>query len=157
MGFGVAIMQPALPALVREWMPQRIALGAATSTNGLVMGGMLAPSLTALLVLPLTGNSWRLDLVVWAAPVLATALVFVLLAPRRHRSAAVRGAGGAALVAGLERPAGVAARPDLRHEQCDVLRRQRLSAGLSRQSRARRPDRPALACLNGAQLVAHRC
>ena len=82
MGFGVAIMQPALPALVREWMPQRIALGAATSTNGLVMGGMLAPALTALLVLPLAGNSWRLDLVVWAAPVLATALVFVLLAPR---------------------------------------------------------------------------
>lgn len=82
MGFGVAIMQPALPALVREWMPRRIALGAATSTNGLVMGGMLAPALTALLVLPLTGNSWRLDLVVWAAPVLATALVFILLAPR---------------------------------------------------------------------------
>ena len=62
MGFGVAIMQPALPALVREWMPQRIALGAATSTNGLVMGGTLAPALTALLVLPLIGNSWRLDL-----------------------------------------------------------------------------------------------
>ena len=82
MGFGVAIMQPALPALVREWMPRRIALGAATSTNGLVMGGMLAPALTATLVLPFTGNSWRLDLVVWAAPVLATALVFILLAPR---------------------------------------------------------------------------
>ena len=82
MGFGVAIMQPALPALVREWMPQRIALGAATSTNGLVMGGTLAPALTALLVLPLTGNNWRLDLVVWAMPVLATALVFILLAAR---------------------------------------------------------------------------
>ena len=82
MGFGVAIMQPALPALVREWMPQRVALGASTSTNGLVMGGMLAPALTAPLVLPLTGNSWRLDFVVWAAPVVATALVFVLLAPR---------------------------------------------------------------------------
>ena len=89
MGFGVAIMQPALPALVREWMPQRIALGAATSTNGLVMGGMLAPALTALLVLPLTGNSWRLDLVVWAAPVVATALAFVLLAPRGATPAAV--------------------------------------------------------------------
>ena len=82
MGFGVAIMQPALPALVREWMPQRVALGASTSTNGLVMGGVLAPALTAPLVLPLTGNSWRLDFVVWAAPVVATALVFVLLAPR---------------------------------------------------------------------------
>ena len=82
MGFGVAIMQPALPALVREWMPQRVALGASTSTNGLVMGGVLAPALTAPLVLPLTGNSWRLDFVIWAAPVVATALVFVLLAPR---------------------------------------------------------------------------
>jgi MFS transporter, CP family, cyanate transporter len=83
MGFGVAIMQPALPALVREWMPQRIALGAATSTNGLVMGGTLAPALTTLLVLPLVGHSWRLDLIAWSAPVLATALVFMLLAPRR--------------------------------------------------------------------------
>jgi CP family cyanate transporter-like MFS transporter len=82
MGFGVAIMQPALPALVREWMPHRIALGAATSTNGLVMGGTLAPALTVPLVLPLTGQSWRLDFVIWAAPVLATLLVFVLLAPR---------------------------------------------------------------------------
>jgi MFS transporter, CP family, cyanate transporter len=82
MGFGVAIMQPALPALVREWMPQRIALGAATSTNGLVMGGMLAPALTVPLILPLTDNSWRLGLMIWAVPVLATALVFVLLAPR---------------------------------------------------------------------------
>jgi CP family cyanate transporter-like MFS transporter len=83
MGFGVAIMQPALPALVREWMPQRVALGAATSTNGLVMGGTLAPALTTLLVLPFVGHSWRLDLIAWSMPVLATALVFVLFAPRR--------------------------------------------------------------------------
>lgn len=82
MGFGVAIMQPALPALVREWMPERIALGAATSTNGLVTGGMLAPALTAPMVLPLTGNSWRLDFVAWSIPVLATALIFMLFAPR---------------------------------------------------------------------------
>ncbi|MCC6889800.1 MAG: MFS transporter [Hyphomicrobiales bacterium] len=82
MGFGVAIMQPALPALVREWMPRHVALGAATSTNGLVMGSMLAPTLTALLVLPLTGQSWRLSLILWAAPALATALALLLLAPR---------------------------------------------------------------------------
>ena len=29
MGFGIAIMQPALPTLVREWVPQRVALGIA--------------------------------------------------------------------------------------------------------------------------------
>jgi CP family cyanate transporter-like MFS transporter len=33
-------------------------------------------------VLPLVGGSWRLDLVVWAIPVLATALLFVVFAPR---------------------------------------------------------------------------
>ena len=82
MGFGVAIMQPALPALVREWMPKRVALGAATSTNGLVMGGVLGPALTAPLVLPLIGNNWRLDFVVWAVPVVAAALVFILFEPR---------------------------------------------------------------------------
>jgi CP family cyanate transporter-like MFS transporter len=88
MGFGVAIMQPALPALVREWLPRRIGLGAATSTNGLVMGGVLAPALTAPLVLPLIGQSWRLDFVVWAIPVLATAVAFMLLAPRHSAPSA---------------------------------------------------------------------
>jgi MFS transporter, CP family, cyanate transporter len=88
MGFGVAIMQPALPALVREWLPNRIALGAATSTNGLVTGGMLAPALTAPLMLPLTGHSWRLDLVAWSAPVIVTLLIFALLAPRHNAALA---------------------------------------------------------------------
>lgn len=83
MGFGIAIMQPALPALVREWMPQRIALGAATSTNGLVMGGMLAPTLTAPLVLPLVSDNWRLALVAWTVPVLVTAAAMLALAPRQ--------------------------------------------------------------------------
>ena len=147
MGFGVAIMQPALPALVREWMPQRIALGAATSTNGLVMGGMLAPALTAPLVLPLAGDSWRLDLVVWAAPVLATALVFVAACATQRRAAAV----------GRSR---LSARwwPDWKNplvwllgltfgaNNAMYLRRQRLPPRLSRQPRPRRSDRPALAC-----------
>jgi CP family cyanate transporter-like MFS transporter len=83
MGFGVAIMQPAVPALVREWLPQRPVLGTATFTNGMLAAVMLAPALTYPLVLPLVGNSWRLALVVWAAPVLATALLFALVAPRR--------------------------------------------------------------------------
>ena len=154
MGFGVAIMQPALPALVREWMPQRIALGAATSTNGLVMGGMLAPALTTLLVLPLTGNSWRLDLVVWAAPVLATALVFILLAPRGATSAPA------------ELPAQRRWWPDWKSPLVWLLG---LTFGSNNSmyfgANAFVPDYlvshdradligPALACLNGAQLVA---
>jgi CP family cyanate transporter-like MFS transporter len=88
MGFGVAIMQPALPALVREWLPQRIVLGPATVTNGMLTAVMLAPTLTFPLVMPLVGQSWRLDLVVWAVPVLATAALFALLSPRHRVSEA---------------------------------------------------------------------
>ena len=33
-GFGVAIMQPSLPPLVRAWLPHRIGFGTAVFTNG---------------------------------------------------------------------------------------------------------------------------
>src|SRR3954463_13388557 len=73
MGVGIAIMQPSLPSIVREWVPQRIALGTAVYSNGLLMGEALAASLTIPVVLPAVGNDWRLALVAWSAPVLAIA------------------------------------------------------------------------------------
>ena len=82
MGFGIAIVQPAVPTLVREWLPHRIGLGIAVATNGMLVGIAAGPTLTILLVLPLVGQSWRLDLAVWAAPVLFAALMFLVLAPR---------------------------------------------------------------------------
>jgi CP family cyanate transporter-like MFS transporter len=87
MGFGVAIMQPSLLALVREWIPRRIGLGTAISTNGIVAGATLGPAFTISVVLPLVGQSWRLDLVVWAALVLAIAMIFFIFAPRGHGQA----------------------------------------------------------------------
>jgi MFS transporter, CP family, cyanate transporter len=78
MGFGIAIMQPALPTLVREWVPRRTVLGSAMASNGMLVGATLASILTIPAVLPLTGGSWRLDLVVWSAPVLLIAVVFLL-------------------------------------------------------------------------------
>jgi len=82
MGFGIAVTQPALPTLVREWLPHRIGLATAVSTNGIMVGVALGPALTIAAVLPLVGHSWRLDLVLWALPVLATALILFLFAPR---------------------------------------------------------------------------
>ena len=78
MGFGIAIMQPALPALVREWVPHRTVLGSAMASNGMLVGATLASIFTIPFVLPLVGGSWRLDLVFWSAPVLLIALVFML-------------------------------------------------------------------------------
>ena len=83
MGFGIAITQPALPALVREWMPKRIALGTVVYSSGMVIGATLGSSLTIPLVLPLVGGSWRLDLVVWGVVALLIVPAFYLLGPHR--------------------------------------------------------------------------
>ncbi|HET9653079.1 MAG TPA: MFS transporter [Usitatibacter sp.] len=74
MGVGIAIMQPALPSVVRQWVPQRIALGTAVYSNGLLMGEALAASLTIPVVLPLVGHDWRLALVAWSVPIFAIAV-----------------------------------------------------------------------------------
>src|SRR5712692_5896333 len=94
MGFGIAIMQPAVPTLVREWLPHRIGLATAVSTNGILVGVTLGPALTIPLVLPLVGQSWRLDFVAWAAPVLLTALLILLLAPRAQGEAGAENESG---------------------------------------------------------------
>jgi CP family cyanate transporter-like MFS transporter len=82
MGGGIAVIQPALPTLVREWLPTRIGLGTAVSSNGMLIGVAAGPALTIPFVLPLLGQSWQLTFLWWAAPVLALALIFPFLAPR---------------------------------------------------------------------------
>jgi MFS transporter, CP family, cyanate transporter len=80
-GFGVAIMQPAMPTLVRAWLPRHIALGTIAYTSGMLIGSMFTTVLTIPLMLPLVGGSWRLDLIAWAVPALLIAPVFYLLSP----------------------------------------------------------------------------
>ena len=81
MGGGVAVIQPAMPALVGKWLPQRIALGTGTYTNGLLVGEVLPVALFPLL-LPLLAGGWRGTFVFWGAAIALIAVVFVVLAPR---------------------------------------------------------------------------
>ena len=81
-GFGVAIMHPSLPPLVRTWLPHRIGFGTAVFTNGLLVGEIFPVALTIPVVLPLLGNSWRESFLLWAVPVALIALVIMLTAPR---------------------------------------------------------------------------
>jgi CP family cyanate transporter-like MFS transporter len=85
-GFGVAIMHPSLPPLVRSWLPHRIGFGTAVFTNGLLVGEIIPVALTIPVLLPQVGDSWRVSFVVWAVPVALIALVIWLLAPRAARA-----------------------------------------------------------------------
>src|SRR5579871_5301407 len=80
--FGVSIMQPALPPLVRAWLPDRIGFATAVYTNGLLIGEVLPVALTLPLVLPLVGASWRLAFVAWALPCVVIAVAILAFAPR---------------------------------------------------------------------------
>jgi MFS transporter, CP family, cyanate transporter len=94
-GFGVAIMQPGMPTLVRDWLPRRIGLGTIAYTSGMLIGSTISSTLTIPFVLPLFDGSWRLDLVFWAVPAFLIAPVFYLFEPKhRDRPSGPSAAGG---------------------------------------------------------------
>jgi CP family cyanate transporter-like MFS transporter len=88
MGVGVAIMQPALPSLVPQWLPRRLSFGSAVYTNGLLVGETIPVMLTIPLVLPLVQDSWRWSLAIWGVPLVLIAIFTVVLAPPSEKPAA---------------------------------------------------------------------
>lgn len=86
-GFGVAVMQPSLPPLVRAWLPDRIGFGTAVFTNGLLVGEVLPVALTLPVLLPQVGGSWRGSFIAWAIPCAMIAVAIAILAPRRRAGA----------------------------------------------------------------------
>lgn len=82
MAAGVAIMQPSLPPLARAWFPHRIGFATAVYTNGLLLGEIFPVALTIPFILARFDNSWRLDFVLWSLPVLVTAFLVAVAAPR---------------------------------------------------------------------------
>ena len=90
MCLGVAVMQPAMPTLVRTWTPARVGLATATYTCGLLCGEVLPALLPFAPDLPVIGGGWRAALFIWSLPVLATAAVTVALRPRSLPGADIR-------------------------------------------------------------------
>jgi CP family cyanate transporter-like MFS transporter len=81
LGLGVGVTQPAMPALVGRWLPDRIGLGTGVYINGMLVGEVLPVALFPL-VFPIVGASWRATFVVWAIPTAAIAILLLLAAPR---------------------------------------------------------------------------
>jgi CP family cyanate transporter-like MFS transporter len=94
LGAGIAVMQPAMPVAVRQWLPDRIGFGTAVFINGLIAGEFIPVMTMSTVVLPLVGGSWRWGLAAWTIPLVAIALLTIALAPRlaRGQPAAARGA-----------------------------------------------------------------
>jgi CP family cyanate transporter-like MFS transporter len=85
MAAGIAVMQPAMAAIVREWLPRRIGFGTALYTLGLIIGEIVPVALMIPIVLPMVEGSWRLALAAWSLPLVAIAILTAVLAPRSHR------------------------------------------------------------------------
>ena len=84
MGLGVAVTQPAFPALVREWFPRRIAIATAFYSNGILIGETLPTVLTTPFgVLSLARGDWRWALATWSVLVACSAIAIGAAAPKR--------------------------------------------------------------------------
>jgi CP family cyanate transporter-like MFS transporter len=81
MSSGIAIMQPAMAAAVRAWIPERATFGTAVYTNGLIIGEIIPVATMLPLVLPHLG-SWRLALAIWSIPLVGTCILVAILRPR---------------------------------------------------------------------------
>lgn len=83
MGLGIAVMQPALPALLTRWLqPTHLALGSAVYMNGMLMGEFIGAGLTLPILMPLVNHSWQMALLVWSLPALLVVLLVFL--PKQH-------------------------------------------------------------------------
>ena len=89
MGFGVAMMQPALPALLPRWLePHHLAIGSAIYMNGMLMGEFIGAGITLPVLMPLLENNWRAALLAWSLPALLVAAALFL--PKRDLARPVR-------------------------------------------------------------------
>ena len=82
MGIGVAIAQPAMPALVGRWLPKRLVLGTGVYTNGLLVGEIFPVAIP--LLSPALADNWRVMFAAWAVPIAAIAALVFALAPREE-------------------------------------------------------------------------
>jgi MFS transporter, CP family, cyanate transporter len=87
MAAGVAVMQPALPPLVRQWVPRRIGFATAVYTNGLLCGEIF-PVVLAAVIVPLLGGGWRASLELWSVAAAAIALIVLVARPSGEGMAA---------------------------------------------------------------------
>ncbi|HET9849249.1 MAG TPA: MFS transporter [Candidatus Dormibacteraeota bacterium] len=84
---GIAVSQPAMPSLAQSWFPSGIGRAIAVYSNGLLVGEVIAASLT--LPLLLTPFGWQVALAAWAVPAGVVFALWLLLTPSPESMASV--------------------------------------------------------------------
>jgi CP family cyanate transporter-like MFS transporter len=91
LSLGVAVAQPGLPVLMRQWFPRQIGLATGIFSNGFIIGEILAASLTSSVLVWLHTSDWRVTFIFWGVPVVAALALWLIFAPQTHWSSAARG------------------------------------------------------------------
>ena len=85
MAIGIAITQPALPSLVQAWFSSLIARATAIYSSGLLVGEIVAATITLPLLLQGLRLGWRGALAVWAIPAGMVLLLWLAITPPEGR------------------------------------------------------------------------
>lgn len=83
LGLGIAVSQPALPGLAQSWFPRSIGRAVAVYSNGLLIGEIVAASITLPWLLVPFG--WQLALAAWALPCALLLAGWLVAAPPAGR------------------------------------------------------------------------
>jgi len=87
---GIAVAQPALPSLAQAWFPARIGRAIAIYSNGLLVGEVIAASITLPLLLVPFG--WQLALALWAVPAAIVLALWLIVTPATEAAVGTAGA-----------------------------------------------------------------
>jgi CP family cyanate transporter-like MFS transporter len=83
LGLGIAVSQPALPGLAQTWLPSSVGRAVAVYSNGLLIGEIVAASITLPWLLVPFG--WQLALAAWAVPCALLLALWIMAAPPAGR------------------------------------------------------------------------
>ena len=83
---GIAVAQPAMPSLAQAWFPKRIGRAIAIYSNGLLVGEVIAASITLPLLLVPFG--WQVALAVWAVPAAIVLALWLIVTPASEAAVA---------------------------------------------------------------------
>src|SRR2546421_3834650 len=87
---GIAVAQPAMPSLAQAWFPRRIGQAIAIYSNGLLVGEVIAASITLPLLLVPFG--WQVALAIWAVPAAIALALWLIVTPASEAAVATAGA-----------------------------------------------------------------